>query len=1362
MRGTLYQISLIVLGAASAVLFGIFVYREATPEYRIFQDDYIALEKFRSSYTGEAPPVFKTGVKQVVIEREDHGPPTIDRCTSCHVALEFPHFSPTVIAYDINGKMQLDSQGNPLQVPNEGYVWRKLDEEIAELTDEKVIAQLKAEGNDAVVKERLEKAQKLFNLKIAEVDDRIYDVTKALRMHPLIGKETRPFEFHPVAAYGCVSCHNGNGRGITIDTAHGPVFDGEYGVEDVGPKPTFLEKDPLNDPSISKIFNAKPGEELLFQTTPIFVGALIQAKCIQCHLSSQDALKMSVNSASIVTEHHTRNSNAIQTAFQNSIKSLVSLLQLRNSIKRIGYDKTTELLKERSQDYTLPIDEYDAAATQFKTLKKWETAKGRIGAMRQIEAAIDVQTGDATLSKELEESTKDLNEDSEIEKTIDEFIRNHQDNPGVKGLLFTSAAAWNLEQEMMRHIKDTKISLEQAVQDQQFMTAVKSDIDLLTQGYKNGEELFISQACYACHRIAGFARGGIGPELTREGNSYPWFIKESIVWPQADTPGSTMPNYRLDHEELEDLLTYLLGQTGENKSVSESTYKTFISNWEMGRKLPWEEPIPPAKLHDLRFSMTVFATQGCAACHRLLGFESDVGYSVEKDNPKPAYETLFKEKEWFKKLFPEDVLGSQIVSAIEKNASEIDKRISNDVRKGSLLEEIDEKYPGQIEALYSPFKYAERAKNHHFQERLASEKDSKKKEEIKKELDHWKARIKMVLKIFIQEYGLGRLVGPRPNWSGVYRTDEWLVEHFRNPSSHVPRSIMPIFPFDDSKFYALTYMLDVLGIRNRDAVREIWEHQGFNPEQAFHIHCAQCHGDFRMGNGPVAQWIYPIPKNLRNADFLRNLTKERAVQSITHGVKGTPMPPWGEAPRDKSTADAVPVLNNQEINELVNWLFSELPGSEVIKKSQDVPKWQYLPTDVIEELRREGQKIQGLPEEKNNQEEKHAGYFKMSLSQPFLIAAAPILATEPQEAEINSREGANINVEDIFDVRPSPVPGPEKEGYYIKKKYYTEENIQQGNNFFEVNCAACHGAEADGSGPRADVMAEAKPRMLTNLDWINTRDDLRLLRSIKYGVPGTAMTPWGDFTNSLQRLQLVIFIRSLTEERERQEKLSSAMYQLFDSSQMIIERARIDENKKVIKLQEEYEKAKQSLQEIRDKLKIGQASVEEAAKLYQKELEVLEQLHQQEVVDKQFVKLKEINQKIAALYKDIGQILLARKVDDQIFDDFINIISLNNGTHFKFNNNQIKIQPNQKDENQENELKNKIIKNFDNSIQALNKQKDLLNNKIPSPDTNTKIESLKKEIAVAVKARNSIIFNFEQSNRERRKQEELMKVITKE
>ena len=360
--------------------------------------------------------------------------------------------------------------------------------------------------------------------------------------------------------------------------------------------------------------------------------------------------------------------------------------------------------------------------------------------------------------------------------------------------------------------------------------------------------------------------------------------------------------------------------------------------------------------------MTVFATEGCSACHRLEGFESNVGFSIQKnkDNP-PDFDTLYKEREWFTHLFPETVIGSEIVKAIDSNTSEIDSRISENVRDGSILEEIEKSHPGHIEALYTHFKYAARAKNSLYATLIAAESDPDKKAKLMLELKGWKSRVHQILMMYIQEYGLGRLIGPRPNWSGIFRSDKWLMEHFHNPSEHSPNSIMPPFPFDDTKFYALTFMLDKLAIRNRNAVREIWEHRGFNPEQAFQIHCAQCHGESRTGNGPVSEWIYPIPKNLRNADFLRNLTRENAIQSITHGVKGTPMPPWGEVAADKPAAENIPVLNKQEIAELVNWLFSQVPGGEVIKSSKDVPKWQYTPQDVLHELKNEGNTLKAAP-----------------------------------------------------------------------------------------------------------------------------------------------------------------------------------------------------------------------------------------------------------------------------------------------------------------------------------------------------------------------------------------------------------------
>lgn len=956
--GESYQLVLIGLGIVATAFMGIFFLRELFPEYKIYQDDFTSLEAFRATYTGEPAPPFKYGVKQIVTEREDKGPAKVERCISCHVALQIPDYSATKLALDKEGQVIFDKKGYPKEIPNENYIWKKLDDQIAVY---------RKEGNDSA-------ANKLAELKTAEVGEAVYDISKVLRAHPLIGKETRPFEYHPLQEYGCVSCHNGNGQGLSTDKAHGPVFDHTYEAEYMGFKPEFLEKDEKNDPAFSRVFNEKPGHKLLFQTSPLYVGALMQAKCVDCHLTTTDKNRL---------------------------------------VSQLGGE----------------INE-----TDFK--------------------------------------------------------------------------------------KDSKL-----------------EFDELVKNYERGGELFVSQACYACHRISGYARGGVGPELTKEGNSYPWFVKESIVWPQADLKTSTMPNYRLDHNEVEDLLTFLLAQKGERKALSGTLYRNEIAKWDKGEQMAWEKPSTAAEIHDLDYGMTVFATEGCAACHRLKGFDSQVGYAAEKN--KASYDQIIKEQAWFTNLFGEHIFGSEIYAKVVSHAAEIDRHLAANVHKEGLLDKLEVSNPGLISAYYPGFKYAER----------------------KDQDPAYQARLHNVLMMFVKEYGLGRQVGPKPNWSGVYRTNKWLIEHFKNPQAEIPRSIMPVMPFDETKFYALTYMLEVLGKKNRDELKKLWEVKGFDPEQAYKILCAQCHGDYLEGNGPVAEWIYPIPKNIRKAEFLRNLTKEQLKLSLLHGVKGTPMPPWGEVGQDKFNQDAVPVLNADEIEKLADWLFSFLQGGQVIRDSQDVPKWHYSPKDVLDELQQEGDELPkkmgaylGFPEGKN------------------LVAALAPSQTKDVPSTVN----------ELFETTEGQLNDADQTHVFIRKEFYTPENIALGHALFNENCTSCHGKEADGSGLRAEAMYDAKPRMLTNLHWIESRDDLRLLRSIKFGVAGTSMQPWGDVTTSKQRLLMVIYIRSLSQDAIKRSGLMDSLYQNFDTADRLIEEARFADSKKLSALKEKANNAKTTFEKVED------------------------------------------------------------------------------------------------------------------------------------------------------------------------------------
>lgn len=1374
MRSDLYQIFLIVLGLIAASFFGVFLWREIDPEYLIYQNDYIKLEEFRSTYTGESPPPFSKGVKQILIEREDKGPSIIDRCTSCHVALEIPDFSATKIAYDINGNVILNEQGIPIQVPNENYIWAKLDEKINELEDQQVNAHLSSQGEKGKVKERLAQAKKLAALKIAYVDGDTYNVANVLNAHPLIGRETRPFEFHPIEEYGCTSCHNGNGRGLTTDKSHGPVLDGQYEIEYMGPAPEFLEKDPKNDPPFARMFNHKPGDKLVFQTTPIFIGGLIQAKCMQCHQSSEAMLLGAVDKAKDVTSNREERFKAIQKSVQNEYEALASLLELSVNIDEKGLTQTLEKLEKESNNLKLNQKDREKLSAQITYLKDAEGAtsdqgqKAQTRALQKLNTQLSHILGSPKLIEELKKSFASEKSDN-IEDFLKKFVEKHKQDSDATGSIFTKESSLNLENQILRHIKDTSSTFESTVSNPKVLSALQTDVDLLTIDYSRGKNLFISQACYACHRIAGLSRGGVGPELSNEGKSYPWFIKESIVWPQADLKTSTMPNYRLDHQELEPLVTFLLGQVGENKSVSDTAYKLSIQEWEAGKKLPWEKPATPEQIHDLRYSMTVFATEGCAACHRLKGFESNIGYQVEKNHKgKLDFETLYKEKEWFTKLFPEMIEGSEIVSAIDQHSQEIDQHIVDGVRSNSILEEIDQLLPEDIESFYSNFRYASRAKNDEYTTQANQEKDPLKKAKILAKLQEWKNRVHRVLMVYVQEYGLGRLIGPRPNWSGVYRSDEWLMEHFHKPSSHVARSIMPVFPFDETKFYALTYMLDELAKRNRDELREIWEHKGFNPELAYKTFCLQCHGETLAGNGPVSEWIYPIPKNLNNADFLRNLTKERVIYSISHGVKGTPMPPWGELPVEKFTGNGIPILKQEEIHQIADWLFSSVPGGSVIKESKDVMKWRYTPEDVLKELKDEGNKLKsGAPQEsiersfnvpKNDKKigmdnGDELNHFLNPLKEKYYASLKPVALQDSD----SGKEGKGINVKDVFDVVANSITDPDKYSYYIKKKYYTAENIEKGKEFFELNCAACHGSEADGFGPRAEVMHDAKPRMLIDLDWLKMRDDLRLLRSIKYGVPGTAMTPWGDLTSSLQRLQLVIFIRSLSQENILKDSLDTCLYKVFEDTKELIETSRIKEYQNIASLKEKLDKVKDRQALLFDKIKDGKGDPKEAAEVYQEQLSILTELKRDQGFDQILVKLRTLVDREKQIYAEIGSTLLTLKAEkEKLLDVYLKAIQSNPNEYF-MEKERLHYFDDPDKEEEVKKTEKELVEILDKQIEELKKQEIIIEGKIYSQQISDELASIKAKMDALIKFKKELSSGFHDAVKLRQEQTELMK-----
>jgi sulfur oxidation c-type cytochrome SoxX len=124
-------------------------------------------------------------------------------------------------------------------------------------------------------------------------------------------------------------------------------------------------------------------------------------------------------------------------------------------------------------------------------------------------------------------------------------------------------------------------------------------------------------------------------------------------------------------------------------------------------------------------------------------------------------------------------------------------------------------------------------------------------------------------------------IAPDLSFEGLVREETWLVEHFRNPRSRMPDSIMPSFAFPETDFSAISkYLLSLTK-----------PPQYANASEIFTNSCARCHGEKGDGQGPIAIYLDPAPRDFTKASFFTSRPSDRFIQSIKNGVPGTSMPP---------------------------------------------------------------------------------------------------------------------------------------------------------------------------------------------------------------------------------------------------------------------------------------------------------------------------------------------------------------------------------------------------------------------------------------------------------------------------------------
>lgn len=141
-----------------------------------------------------------------------------------------------------------------------------------------------------------------------------------------------------------------------------------------------------------------------------------------------------------------------------------------------------------------------------------------------------------------------------------------------------------------------------------------------------------------------------------------------------------------------------------------------------------------------------------------------------------------------------------------------------------------------------------------------------------------------------------------------------------------------------------------------------------------------------------------------------------------------------------------------------------------------------------------------------------------------------------------------------------------------------EDKLELGKKTYFKRCVWCHGVEGGGDGPSADRLF-TRPRNFIQgtfkIRWTDSGElplDENLIDTVKNGLPGSAMPPWGEVLSDDEIVAVVQFVKTLVQDRDFADEDEEVVVQDFGSNpwgtkgpyHLGIPQAAIDEGKEVM------------------------------------------------------------------------------------------------------------------------------------------------------------------------------------------------------
>lgn len=348
--------------------------------------------------------------------------------------------------------------------------------------------------------------------------------------------------------------------------------------------------------------------------------------------------------------------------------------------------------------------------------------------------------------------------------------------------------------------------------------------------------------------------------------------------------------------------------------------------------------------------------------------------------------------------------------------------------------------------------------------------------------------------------------------------------------------------------------------------------KGASSAVLFQKYCSICHGDNGNGKTRVVKSMDPRPRDFTQPDAAEELTRERMINSITHGRPGTAMvshkrklsaeeiesivdyirltfmakPGSAKQPADTSLASSSLTGSGQadasKSTPLVLSAQAKL-GKTLFKKNcsschgdkGNTAVWARSglnppPRDFTsEQAKSELTRDRMVNSVTNGRPGTAMMPFTSRLSEPEIQAVVTFIRSafmqiddgnqlkQPiaKEESVTQSTTSIATLPDMTEHATIDMNSPMPSGL--------QADMAQGKDFYMNNCYVCHGKKGDGKGPRSHFITP-RPRNFTSETSRKIYNRPRLFDAIEKGKRGTVMPAWGKVLNDQQIANVTEFV----------------------------------------------------------------------------------------------------------------------------------------------------------------------------------------------------------------------------------------------